>query len=179
MRRCVLTSVAMLIFLGGCGSDLNRIAINHTLDLMEQTTTKLKALTGKVKEAAQKLVDEKFQKELDLADATKLCDDLKKFCKDPKTGVQQYALEIQRMRLNPSDADKEELRREFGDRINKRVVDMHAETVELDKAMKDLEDKANTGTFTESMKKEAKKSIEELKKKLGEAQAEFESLNRK
>lgn len=173
-RRWLLTGVAMVIFLGGCGTDVKRDAINHVLTLMENTTSKVKKLRETVTAATEKMAADK---ELDLSEPDKLCDELKKFCKDQ---VQKYALQIQSMRFIVSDAEREDFKRAYEDPMDKKVLAMNSETLELDKAIKKLEADSTTLNFTKDSKREdAKKAIEELKKKFSEAQGEFESLNRK
>ena len=81
MWRCVLTCVACLVLVG-CGTDEKRITINRNISLMEQTTTKVKSLREKITSANEKMVQ---SKELDLSEAIKACEELKKFCKDEAT----------------------------------------------------------------------------------------------
>lgn len=176
MLRWVLTGIAMVVFLGGCASDERRARINFTLSLMDQTTTQLKTIKEKIAAADDKMIADK---ELDLSEAVKKCEELKDWC---KKNVQKHFQEIQASRLLVSDAEKAEFKKEFDTSVNQKELALGKATLELDTALKKLEaDVKNAANFNSNVTKQndAIDAVEKLKKTLGEAQAEFESLNRK
>ena len=150
--------------------------MQFTLGLMDQCTTLIRNIEQQVVSAADKINDK--DKELDLSEAYKKCEELKDFCKKQ---VQKQALEIQSSRTIITKDEMEGFKNEFQRaQINARAKSLREESNELDQAVKKLETAVNTHLASNPTKlADAKKSIEDLKKHFGEAQAEFESLNRK
>lgn len=178
IRRWVLTGVAMMIILGGCANDERKARVQFTLGLMDQTTSLVRNIKEKLTAATQQM---ETDKELNLDETIKKCEELKDFC---KKSVQKQAEDIRTARLGVTDAEKEEYKTEFEPQIRSKMKSLLDETLELDKALKKLEDAVKTQEFKgDEVEARAKKSavsaLAKLKKKFDEAQAEFETLNRK
>jgi hypothetical protein len=162
----------MCLGLGGCASDAKRADINQTLLMMDQTTAQMKNLKEKITSSTEKMTSDK---ELDLTEATRICEQLKDFCNKE---VQRQALAMQGLKV--SEPEKETFKAEFQGKLTQKAKDQIKERDELDAAVKNLEKTASTATFKdETKKREAAEAIKSLKEKMAAFIAEFESLTRK
>ena len=182
MRRWLLVGVTMMMILGGCATDERAARVQFTLTLMDKTKTMVGSIKEKVTAATEQLATDK---ELNLTEAEKKCDDLKDFCKKE---VQKQAEDIRTARLNLTDAQKKEFDEQFKTQVKDKMNALSTETLALQAALKKLEEavakpesfsKGGPPDEAQAKQDQAKKAVEALKKKFGEAQAEFETLSRK
>ena len=150
-------------FLVGCGTDSKEGLIEDTINMVQQAANDVGNIKSRVNEAIKK-VDEKGSK-LDLADAGKAADQLKKLGEE----AQKIKRRIELDRASITDEDRQTYADNKRGKLASVFGDLIKERNDLNKAL----DKAEKSNIPN-----AKKAVNDLREKIRDAESPFESLAR-
>lgn len=163
MRKgMVLVSTLLSLFLVGCGSDQREGLVTKAVELLDVTHSKVASIHKQIDEAVKK----QGSGQLNLQDAIRAANELK----EKGIELQQTAAMIRSLREPVSTDERNKLREQFQERIEGSMAKLDAETVVLNKKMAELE-KMDLDSVS-------KAAVEDLSKKVKEAQGEFDKLAR-
>jgi len=167
-KGLALVGVWMLLCLAGCTSDPREPSITRTLDLLQQTTAKVAALTSAIDSAITKASPEHG---IVLKGANAACEQLKTLCQKQ---LQPAALEIQQLQRTTSDEQKQELNRKFRSQIESDVTSLNEKYLALHNKIAELKKLSEDAAYAGS--KEAVNTF--ITRTFAETLGEFNSLNR-
>lgn len=169
MRKGLMLASAWLCLLAaGCGSDVREGLVSDTVNLLLQTTTKVASIREGIESA-----EKKSDKVLNLQDAMRAADELKVKGRE----LQKTALMLRGIKDPVTDEEKKQYLKDFQGRIQDGMVKLNEETLKLNKKLRELEISVKTAgsPFNDPTSQAA---VEELGKKIKDAQGEFDSLAR-
>ncbi len=158
--------ILLSVILIGCGHDTREGLIQDTIGMMNSASTQVKNITDRVKEATDRFAADS-KKGLDLSDAVKAADELKKT--GNKAQEIKRAIDMYRTKITAEDQ-----------RVN---AEKQKQSGELSGAFKKLVDRKNdlrealaVAEKMEGGKEKAK--VDALREKIVEAEGPYESLTR-
>jgi pyruvate/2-oxoacid:ferredoxin oxidoreductase beta subunit len=160
-KGLVLAAAWMLFFLSGCGSDQRETLANHALTMLDDTNTKIVAVRERIEDAMKKM-----DKGLNLQDAMRACEELKRKGKE----LQNTYNAIHALRDPVPEEERKQYVERLRERIQSGILKLNDETLLLNSKFRELQETAQDPT--------SKAAVEELEKKLKEAQGEYDSLAR-
>ena len=166
MKRSFILGAALLScsLLAGCSSETHEGLISDTITLIEQAGSDVSTIKNQVNDAVKKLEDGKA-KTLELKDAVKAADALK------KTG--EKAQEIKRRIEYAREKVTDEERKIYANHQKSRLNDAFKNLLKLREELRKSLDAAEK-TSGENYKT----AVNDLRKKIEDAQSPFESLSR-
>ena len=161
MKRILGLGVAfaLLGMMAGCGSDSREGLITETINHIKLASTEIGNIKTRVKEATDKATKE--NKKLDLADAMEATKKLK------ETGekTQDLKRRIDTVKATVSDEDRQSNAEKYRDDLNKAFASLLKQKEELREVLASAE-------------KIDKTKVEDLRKKIVDAESPFEALSR-
>lgn len=159
-KRMVLVGT-LLLACAGCAANQRDDLVEHAIGLLSSTTSKVNAVRERIEDAMKK-----SEKGLDLTEATRAAEDLKAKGKE----LQQTSQAIRAMREPISKEEKEQYLERYKPRLEPEAAKLSEATLALNQKFRELEKMAQDPT--------SKAAVEDLGKKLKEAQGEYEGLAR-
>ena len=166
MMRCVLVGCTLVLcgMLVGCGGESHEGLINSTIQAMDDAGSKIKIIKDRVSDAI-KMVEEKESTKLDLVEATKATEGLKKAGEE----FQKLKRRVEQVRGSITDKDRETYAANQKPNLNNAFKSLVDQREQLRKTLEQAEEMKN-GAY--------KGQVLDLRKKIVEAEGAFEALAR-